>query len=100
MSELRYTKDHEWIRMEGDVGIVGISDYAQEALGDVELAEADKSSAKGDEAGADAYRLRAREYYANARECFLSFTYNFNLHELYPKANRRLNIINELKSPP
>ncbi len=72
----------------------------QEALGDVELAEADKRRAKGDDAGADAYRLKAQRYYANARECFLSFTDNFNLHELYPKANRRLNIINELKSPP
>ena len=32
---LRYTKDHEWIKVEGDVGIVGISHFAQEALGDI-----------------------------------------------------------------
>ncbi|MFQ5797512.1 MAG: glycine cleavage system protein GcvH [Bacteroidota bacterium] len=32
---LRYTKEHEWIRMEGDVGIIGITDYAQSELGDV-----------------------------------------------------------------
>lgn len=31
----RYTKDHEWIRLEGDVAIIGISDYAQSQLGDV-----------------------------------------------------------------
>ena len=31
----RYTKDHEYIRVEGDVGIIGITDYAQEALGDI-----------------------------------------------------------------
>ncbi len=33
--ELKYTKDHEWIKMEGDVAIIGISDFAQDALGDV-----------------------------------------------------------------
>lgn len=34
-SELRYTKDHEWIRITGDVARVGITDYAQDALGDI-----------------------------------------------------------------
>ncbi len=33
--ELKYTKDHEWIKMEGDVAVIGISDFAQDALGDV-----------------------------------------------------------------
>ncbi len=33
--ELKYTKDHEWIKMEGNVAIIGISDFAQDALGDV-----------------------------------------------------------------
>lgn len=33
--DLQYTKDHEWIRVEGDTGTVGISDFAQEQLGDV-----------------------------------------------------------------
>jgi len=33
--DLRYSKDHEWIRVEGDVATVGITDYAQHALGDV-----------------------------------------------------------------
>ena len=33
--DLKYTKSHEWIRYEGDVAVVGISDFAQEALGDV-----------------------------------------------------------------
>jgi glycine cleavage system H protein len=32
---LRYSKDHEWIRVEGDIATVGITDYAQHALGDV-----------------------------------------------------------------
>lgn len=34
-SDLRYTKSHEWLRMEGEIAVVGISDYAQDALGDV-----------------------------------------------------------------
>jgi len=35
MSELRFTKDHEWVRREGDTVVFGITDYAQEQLGDV-----------------------------------------------------------------
>jgi glycine cleavage system H protein len=49
----RYTKDHEWARLEGDVATVGISHYAQEQLGDVvyvELPEIGKKLAKGAEA--------------------------------------------------
>lgn len=34
-SELRYTKEHEWARQEGDIVVVGITDYAQDQLGDV-----------------------------------------------------------------
>ena len=34
-AELKYTKDHEWIRVEGDIAVVGITDYAQDALGDI-----------------------------------------------------------------
>jgi glycine cleavage system H protein len=34
-AELRYTKDHEWIRVDGDTGLVGITDFAQRQLGDV-----------------------------------------------------------------
>lgn len=34
-SELKYTKTHEWVRLEGDVAVVGITDFAQDALGDV-----------------------------------------------------------------
>jgi len=35
MSETKYTKDHEWVRVEGDVATIGITDYAQAQLGDV-----------------------------------------------------------------
>lgn len=37
--DLRYSKDHEWIRVEGDRGRVGITDYAQKQLGDVVFVE-------------------------------------------------------------
>ena len=33
--ELKYTKDHEWLKMEGDIAVIGITDFAQDALGDV-----------------------------------------------------------------
>ncbi len=39
MSELRYSSDHEWVRVEGDIAVVGITDYAQEQLGDVVFVE-------------------------------------------------------------
>jgi glycine cleavage system H protein len=39
MAEIRYTKDHEYIRIEGAEGVVGISDHAQRQLGDVVFAE-------------------------------------------------------------
>jgi glycine cleavage system H protein len=38
-AELRYTTDHEWLRLEGDRGTVGITDFAQDALGDVVFVE-------------------------------------------------------------
>ncbi|MEW5691743.1 MAG: glycine cleavage system protein GcvH [Candidatus Hydrogenedentota bacterium] len=33
--DLKYTEEHEWIKIEGDIGIVGITDYAQDQLGDI-----------------------------------------------------------------
>jgi glycine cleavage system H protein len=38
---LKYTKDHEWIRVEGNTGIIGITDYAQSELGDVVFIDID-----------------------------------------------------------
>ena len=49
----RYTRDHEWIRLDGDIATIGISDYAQEQLGDVvfvELPTIGKTFEKGAEA--------------------------------------------------
>ena len=50
---LYFTREHEWIRVDGDLATVGISDHAQQALGDIvfaEVPEAGKQLAKGGEA--------------------------------------------------
>jgi len=52
--ELLYTREHEWIRLDGNKGEVGITDYAQQSLGDivyVELSNIDDEVDKGDEFG-------------------------------------------------
>ena len=62
-----YTKDHEYIRVEGDTGIVGISDYAQSQLGDVvfvELPDVGKALKKGGEAAVVESVKAASEVYA------------------------------------
>src|SRR5690242_21448842 len=67
MAELRFTKEHEWIRVEGDVGTVGISAYAQEQLGDVvyvEVPNVGKKVAKGGEAAVVESVKAASEVYA------------------------------------
>ena len=63
----RYTKDHEYIRLEGDTGIVGITDYAQSQLGDVvyvELPTVGKAVTKGAEAAVVESVKAASEIYA------------------------------------
>ena len=53
MGKVYFTKDHEWVKVTGDEGVVGISDYAQHALGDVvfvELPAVGKLLVKGGEA--------------------------------------------------
>jgi glycine cleavage system H protein len=64
---LYFTKDHEWIRVDGDVATVGISDHAQEALGDIVFAEvpqAGRSLAKGDDAAVVESVKAASDVYA------------------------------------
>ena len=43
---LLYTKDHEWVRVDGNIAIVGITDYAQDSLGDVVYVELPKAGEK------------------------------------------------------
>jgi glycine cleavage system H protein len=63
----RYTRDHEYVRVEGDTGTVGISDYAQQQLGDVvyvELPQVGKAVSKGSEAAVVESVKAASEVYA------------------------------------
>jgi glycine cleavage system H protein len=67
MTDLRYTKDHEWVRQEGDVAVIGISDYAQQQLGDVvyvELPEIGRKVEQGKEAAVVESAKAASEVYA------------------------------------
>jgi glycine cleavage system H protein len=69
MSERKFTEDHEWVALDGDIGTVGITDYAQEQLGDVvfvELPDTGKALAKGDEAAVIESVKAAAEVYAPA----------------------------------
>jgi glycine cleavage system H protein len=69
MSEVRYTDQHEWIRLEGDVATIGITKFAAEQLGDVvyvELPAAGKKIAAGGEAAVVESVKAASEVYAPA----------------------------------
>ena len=67
MSTIRYTKEHEWIRLDGKTATVGISNHAQEQLGDVvfvELPDIGKTLARGEEAAVVESVKAASEIYA------------------------------------
>ena len=67
MTLLRFTTDHEWIRLEGDQAVIGITDYAQSQLGDVvyvELPEIGRRVEKGKEAAVVESVKAASEVYA------------------------------------
>jgi len=69
MSERKFTEDHEWVALDGDIATVGITDYAQEQLGDVvyvELPDIGKALDKGDEAAVIESVKAAAEVYAPA----------------------------------
>lgn len=66
-AELKYASSHEWVRVEGDVATVGITDHAQDALGDlvyVELPEVGDTVNAGDEAGVVESVKAASDIYA------------------------------------
>jgi glycine cleavage system H protein len=55
LNELRYSDSHEWVKVEGEIAVVGISDYAQHALGNivyVDMPEVGDEVAQGDDFGA------------------------------------------------
>lgn len=64
---MKFTKDHEWVRVEGDVGTVGITDYAQSQLGDVVFVEVptpDTAVTKGGQAAVVESVKAASEVYS------------------------------------
>jgi glycine cleavage system H protein len=66
---LYFTREHEWIRVDGDTATVGISDHAQEALGDIvfaEVPETGRTLAKGQEAAVVESVKAASDVYAPA----------------------------------
>lgn len=69
MADVKYTDEHEWIRIEGDVGIIGISPYAQEQLGDVvfvDVPQAGRKVAKGESVAVVESVKAASDIYAPA----------------------------------
>ena len=67
MTATRFTKDHEWVRQEGDLAVIGITDYAQSQLGDVvyvELPEIGQQVEQGKEAAVVESVKAASEVYA------------------------------------
>ena len=51
MSEVRYTQDHEWVRLDNGIAVIGITDYAQQQLGDVVFVELPEIGRKVDKGG-------------------------------------------------
>ena len=69
MADVKYTDEHEWIRIEGDVGTIGISAYAQEQLGDVvfvDVPQAGRKVAKGESVAVVESVKAASDIYAPA----------------------------------
>ena len=84
MSEKKYSKDHEWVLIENEIATVGITNYAQESLGDIvfiELPETGKSIKIGDQVGVVESVKAASELYS-------------------PVSGRIIEINNELKTNP
>jgi glycine cleavage system H protein len=67
MADIRYSKDHEWVRRDGDLAVIGITDYAQNQLGDVvyvELPAIGRKVEQGGEAAVVESVKAASEVYA------------------------------------
>jgi glycine cleavage system H protein len=66
MSNTRYTKDHEWVRLDGDTAVVGITPYAAEQLGDVVFVDlpaiGKKVEAKGEAAVVESVKAASEVY--------------------------------------
>ena len=71
-SELKYTKDHEWVRIDGDIATIGITDFAQGELGDivfVDVDSVDDELSAGDVFGSvEAVKTVSDLFFARGRE--------------------------------
>lgn len=78
---LKYTKDHEWIKVEGDTALVGITDYAQGELGDIvfiEIETVDENLKKGEVFGTIEAVKTVSDLYMPASGKVLEFNENLN----------------------
>jgi glycine cleavage system H protein len=67
MASVKFSKDHEWVRIEGDIGVIGITDHAQQQLGDVvfvEVPEVGRKVAAGEAAAVVESVKAASDVYA------------------------------------
>ena len=85
---LRYTKDHEWIRMEGNVAVIGITDFAQHELGDIVYVEVETIG----------QALKAGEVFGTVEAVKtvsdLYIPVNGSITELNPKLNANPELVN------
>ncbi|MCC6287069.1 MAG: glycine cleavage system protein GcvH [Chitinophagaceae bacterium] len=86
--ELRYTKDHEWVRLEGDIATIGITEFAQSELGDIVYVEIETV---GQQLGADAV-FGTVEAVKTVSDLFLPIT--GTITEVNPELNNTPELVN------
>ena len=70
MADTRYSEEHEWIRVEGDIGTIGITQYAQEQLGDVVFVDLPAGGPQGGQGrGQRGGRNRSRPHRTSTPRC-------------------------------
>ncbi|HRQ51221.1 MAG TPA: glycine cleavage system protein GcvH [Agriterribacter sp.] len=85
---LRYTKDHEWVRLEGDIAVIGITEFAQNELGDIVYVEIETL---GQHLGADAV-FGTVEAVKTVSDLFLPVT--GTIIEINPELNNQPELVN------
>lgn len=86
--ELRYTKDHEWVRLEGDIATIGITEFAQSELGDIVYVEIETA---GQHLGAEAV-FGTVEAVKTVSDLFLPVT--GTITEVNPELNNQPELVN------
>ena len=97
--DLKYTKDHEWVRLSGDVAVIGITDYAQQQLGDVvyvDLPDVGRSITAGESFGSIESVKAVSELFAPMSGEVVAVNPALKDH---PKAVAGLNVTGEVHLP-